>query len=149
MNFMPAARLQKTVRGTCAYYTIRWSVLRKADKYDIQKAVPAMAGLYELYYRGADRKLRLFHFGRAWLGGLRAVIREFTDPTLLKDRPDLQRMLTEYECYYRYSICESLPDLQDLIDFFAASEKIGGGISAASGRYEKVRIKEVTAGEDG
>jgi hypothetical protein len=148
MNFMPAARLEKTVRGNGAYYTVRWSALRKADKYDIQKVVPAMAGLFELYYPGADGRLRFFHFGRVWLGGLRAVIREYTDSTLLKDRPDLRKILTSHDCYYRYSICESLPDQQDLLDFFAASGKTVVGPTASSGRYEQVRVKEITVGEN-
>lgn len=140
---MPTARLDKIVRANRAYYTIRWSPLRKAEKYDIQKTVPAMSGLYELYYRGRDGRLRLFHYGKAWLGGLRAVIREFTDPDLMKDRPDLRQVLLSHECFYRFSICNSLPDLEDLLGFFSASEKRTDERIPTSGRYEKIRIKEV------
>lgn len=147
MDFVPAARTEKTVRDGRAYYTIRWSALRKADRYEIQKTVPAMAGLYELYYRDPDGLWRLFHYGRAWLGGLRAVIREFTDPDLMRDRKDLREILRTRPCYYRFSVCESREDLQDILYFFDGSRQEGEEAAREpSGRYAEIRIKENPAG---
>ncbi len=133
--------VEKLVRGGKAFYTVNWSPMRKADKYDIQKVVPARAGLFELYYKDGRGKLRLFHFGKVWLGGLRAVIREMTDPILMKDRPDFQKLLSTRECFYRYCLCDSLPDLEDVLHFFSKEEK---EVSEASGRYSEIRLKEAS-----
>jgi hypothetical protein len=100
-----------------------------------------MAGLFELYYKDEAGKLFLFHSGKVWLGGLRAVIRETTDPILVKDRPDLVKILTHHLCYYRFSVCESLPDMEDLFGFF--SRTTGAPRTSATGRYDEVRVKEV------
>ena len=32
------------------YYTLTWTALTRADKYKITTSVPAIAGMYELYY---------------------------------------------------------------------------------------------------
>lgn len=142
-GFYPAARLHKDLRRGRAYYTIRWSPLRPANRYEIGKIVPAMSGIYELYYRAEDGRLRLFHYGKAWLGGLRAVIREYTDPELMKDRPDIRTVLSARACFYRFSVCDSLPDMEDLISFFSASENRGGPPAASSGRYSEIRLNEI------
>lgn len=141
MNSVPQTIVHKFVKDRTAYFTIHWSPIIRVDKYEIQRTVPAMAGIFELFYRGKDRKLHLFHYGVAWLGGLRAVIREMTDPVLLKDRPDIQRVLKDYECYYRFVVCESREDLEDLLAFFRKTK--GAPERAASGRYENVRLKEL------
>jgi hypothetical protein len=107
MQVVPTTRVEKKVKDEVAYYTVFWSSIKRVDKYDIQRTVPAMAGIFELFYRGDDRKLHLFYYGKAWLGGLRAVIREMTDPILMKDRPDIQDILKKHECYYRFAVCES------------------------------------------
>ena len=48
------------------YYTVRWSNLRKADKYDIVKMVPSVSGIFELYYMDDKKKLNLFFFSKAY-----------------------------------------------------------------------------------
>ncbi|MFQ3620012.1 MAG: hypothetical protein SNJ78_03595 [Spirochaetales bacterium] len=141
MNSISAFRIKKAVQNQTVYYTLHWSPIKRVNKYDIQKTVPAMAGMFELFYRGKDHKLYLFHYGRAWLGGLRAVIREMTDATLMKDRPDIQRILNNYECFYRFVICESREDLEDLMGFFQKEQ--GAPQIAASKRYKDVRLKEI------
>ena len=147
MDFLPAARLDKTVRDDRAYYTIIWSPLRKADRYDIQKTVPAMAGLYELYYRDDGNSCHLFHYGRAWLGGLRAVIREFTDPDLMKDRPDIRDILKARPCYYRFTVCESREDMEDILYYFAGFRRKGADtVRVSSGRYGEIRVKQAKIG---
>ncbi|HOV38520.1 MAG TPA: hypothetical protein PLG79_07360 [Spirochaetales bacterium] len=141
MQVVPTTRVEKKVKDGVAYYTVFWSSIKQVDKYDIQRTVPAMAGIFELFYRGDDRKLHLFYYGKAWLGGLRAVIREMTDPILMKDRPDIQDILKKHECYYRFAVCESREDMEDLIGFFARTS--GTPQPAASGRYKDVRLKEI------
>jgi hypothetical protein len=143
MDILPTALIQKEVRGSRVYYRINWSPIRKAEKYDIQKTVPAMAGVYELYYRDAEGKLTLFYYGKAWLGGLRAVIRELTDPILLKQRPDLLAIVSKHECHYRFVQCDSLPDMEDILNYISLSCKRDPKEFPPSGRYDEIRVKEV------
>ncbi|MDR3201197.1 MAG: hypothetical protein LBT68_07030 [Spirochaetales bacterium] len=143
MDVLPVAVVQKEVRGARAYYTVSWSPLQKAEKYTIQKSVPAMSGLYELYFRNAEGKLNLFYYDKAWLGGLRAMIRELTDPILLQQRPELLAIVSKHECFYRFVQCDSLPDMEDILSWISVSCKHGEGGLAPSGRYEEIRVKEV------
>ena len=57
---------QKLVRARDVFYTVSWSRLRKADKYEIITSVPSEAGIYELYYMDDWEKLCLFHVGKSW-----------------------------------------------------------------------------------
>ncbi|MDR1178983.1 MAG: hypothetical protein LBK44_00630 [Spirochaetales bacterium] len=145
MNVLSTALVQKEEKGGLVYYTINWSALRKAEKYDIQKFVPAMAGVYELYYKDAGAGMMLFHYGKAWLGGLRAVIRELTDPILLKQRPELLAVVSKHECYYRFVQCSSLPDMEDILHWIAVSCKHAEKEFPPSGRYKEIRVKEIDA----
>jgi hypothetical protein len=143
MDVLPVALVRKEEMGGRAYYTINWSPLRKAEKYDIQKTVPAMSGVYELYYRDSEGKMKLFHYGKAWLGGLRAIIRELTDPILLKQKPDLLAIVSKHECFYRFFQCSSLPDMEDILNWIAVSCGRGAQEFPPSGRYGEVRVKEI------
>jgi hypothetical protein len=143
MDILPTAVIQKEEKGSRVYYTINWSPLRKAEKYDIQKSVPAMSGVYELYYRDSEGKPALFYYGKAWLGGLRAVIRELTDPILLKQRPELLAIVSKHECSYRYAQCDSLPDMEDVLHWIAVSFGRGEKEFPPSGRYAEIRVKEI------
>ena len=143
MDVLPVALVQKNEKGGFAYYTIHWSPMRKADKYDIQKTVPAMSGVYELYYKDSEGKMALFHFGKAWLGGLRAIIRELTDPVLLKQRPELLAIVSKHECHYRFVQSDSLPDMEDILSWIAVSCKRSEKEFPPSGRYAEIRVKEI------
>ena len=143
MDVLPTALVQKDVKGNRAYYTISWSPFYKAEKYGIQKIVPAMAGLYELYYRNSEGTMTIFYYGKAWLGGLRAIIRELTDPILLKQRPELLAIVSKHECYYRFVVCSSLPDMEDILNFITISYKRNTRDYPPSGRYADIRIKEI------
>jgi hypothetical protein len=145
MDVLPTALVQKEEKGGRVYYTINWSPFRKAEKYDIQKYVPAMSGVYELYYKDAEGKLTLFHYGKAWLGGLRAIIRELTDPVLLKQRPELLAIVSKHECHYRFVQCDSLPDMEDILNWITVSCKRSEKEFPPSGRYGEIRVKEVDA----
>ena len=143
MDVLPVALIQKEEKGGRAYYTINWSPMRKAEKYDIQKFVPAMSGVYELYYRNSEGDMTLFHFGKAWLGGLRAILRELTDPILLKQRPELLAIVSKHQCSYRFVQCDSLPDMEDILNWIAVSYKRSTKEFPPSGRYAEIRVKEI------
>jgi hypothetical protein len=138
------AEIKKEEEGRNVYFTISWSKLRKADKYDIHRAVPAMGGMCELYYKDRYGKLNLFCVSRSWYGGLRSNIRELTDPLIEKDPRRLQ-VLLEYkdEIYYRYSLTESLNDMNDILFFFMETYSPGSKVTEPSGRYDKVFVNEV------
>ena len=99
-----------------AYFTVRWSPILKADRHQIIGSVPAVAGLFELYYQDKSGGLNLFHLGNAWYGGLRSWIRGATDPTVETD-PGRRKILNDHPCYYRYCMSNSHPDIQDVLFF--------------------------------
>ncbi len=140
------AVIRKTEEGPSAYFTIKWSKIRKADKYDIHKAVPAMGGMCELYYKDKEGKLNLFCVSRSWYGGLRSNIRELTDPLIEKD-PHRLKILLEHkdEIYYRYSLTESLNDMNDVLFFFMSLYAPDVRVAEPSGRYEQIFVNEVDA----
>jgi len=141
---MPAEgpRLEKRLRGRRAYYSIHWSRLKKAEKFAISREVPAMAGFFELYFRDTDGRLKLFYYAKVWLGGLRSAIRARTDPSLvLGDEPHL-KVLKKHECWYRYFVCPFKLDMDDIVHFFARTDR-SGKPEASSGRYEEIYLKEL------
>ncbi|MEJ2663334.1 MAG: hypothetical protein P8107_04695, partial [Spirochaetia bacterium] len=94
-------QISKQVDRDVAVYTIRWSALRKAEKYDIIKTVPSMSGIFELYFQDEKKKLNLFLFSKVWYGGLKHQLRKFTDVELEKDEKR-RYILDHFDCYYRY-----------------------------------------------
>ena len=76
------AEVTKLVEAPDVYYTVFWSRLRKADRYEIITKVPSVSGIFELYYQDEHKQLNLFHIAKAWYGGLRTALRKATDPEL-------------------------------------------------------------------
>jgi hypothetical protein len=136
--------VQKLVRGAAAYFTVSWSRLSKSDKYDIIKSVPSEAGIYELYYKDEKDKLCLFYVGKSWYGGLRNELRARTDVELEKD-PARRAILDEKNCWYRWTLISSSDDMADILWFFAQTYLPGTLSVKASGRYERVYVKEIDA----
>jgi hypothetical protein len=136
-------------KGDDGYFTVSWSPLVRADKYEIHKKVPAMGGVAELYYRDAAGRLFLFRIARSWYGGLRAILREGTDPELERDER-LRAITTEHKdrLYYRYSLCESSKDIDDVLFFLYESLSPGEHKAAHSGRYERIFLEEIDGGEE-
>jgi hypothetical protein len=135
-------------RGDDGYFTVSWSPLYKADKYDIHLTVPAVGGVAELYYRDEAGRLTLFRLARSWFGGLRAIIREGTDPELEKD--ERLRALVELHkdsLFYRYSMSESKEDLDDVLFFLHECFSPGKHGAEHSGRYERIFLNEIDADE--
>jgi hypothetical protein len=131
----------KQVRGGDVFFTITWSPLAQADKFLINASVPAMAGIFELYYLDEKKKLRLICIQRVWYGGLRSRLRMVTDPELAED-PKRKELLETHECYFRYSLTNSSEDMADILFFFASNRPVARGCANPSGRYATVFVKE-------
>ena len=142
MDRRPSVR--KLVRGRDAYFTVGWSHLATGDKYQIVRSVPSEAGVFELYYKDAEGKLCLFHVGKSWYGGLRNEIRIRTDPELEQDARR-RSILTDKECWYRWSLISNSDDMTDLMFFFGRTYLPDLPSIEHSGRYERIFVKEVDA----
>jgi hypothetical protein len=127
-------------RGS-AYFTIYWSRLSKCDKYRIISSVPSDAGIYELYSMDPKGKLNLFYMGKSWYGGLRNELRFHADPETETDKAR-KAILDKFDCYYRYSLIESSPDMSDILFFFARTYFPDTKAYSPSGRYENIFVKE-------
>lgn len=138
----------KAVKDDEVYYTLPWSPLARAEKYEVARRVPAMGGLAELYYKDEGGRLALFRIERSYYGGLRAAIRERSDPALEKDPRRLALLVAnEGRIYYRYVLCETGEDLDDLMFYFHESYAPGTHGLEDSGRYARIRVKEIDTGE--
>ena len=131
----------KSVEAASAYYLIKWSRLEKCNKYRILAAVPAMAGIYELYYEDRSNSLHLFYLGEAWFGGIRTALREKTDPELTRNEKRA-RVLKDFPCYYRYSVTGSHKDMADIIFFFSQTYRPESRTVEDSGRYADIYVRE-------
>lgn len=136
--------ISKVVEAGNAYFTLRWSRLTKADKYEIIKTVPAMAGIFELYYMDRKKKLNLFYMGKVWIGGLRSRIRTLTDPEIEMD-VKRREVLEKFDCYYRYSLTDHQSDLDDVFFFFAGRHFPHETKAAHSGRYIQILVDEISS----
>jgi len=104
--------ISSTVKKGEAYYTLVWSPLKKADKYEVTLKVPSVAGLFELYRMDENKKLNLLSVTHAWYGGLRSQIRAAIDPEATHDPVKIAE-LEDAELYYRYQrmyLNEKAPD---------------------------------------
>jgi hypothetical protein len=135
--------ITKEEDGETAYFTVRWSNLRKADKYDIAKAVPSMSGVFELYYMDEKKKLCLFYFAKAYYGGLRNTIRKCTDEEQEIDA-GRKKIISTYDIYFRYTLSDSYKDMCDVFYFFARTIHPDFSESEASGRFANIFVKEIT-----
>jgi hypothetical protein len=136
-------QISKQVDRDVAVYTIRWSALRKAEKYDIIKTVPSMSGIFELYFQDEKKKLNLFLFSKVWYGGLKHQLRKFTDVELEKDEKR-RYILDHFDCYYRYALTNSYNDMCDILYFFSRTYLPGSPAPAHSGRYADIIVHEVS-----
>jgi hypothetical protein len=135
-------RLEKMVKNRDAYFSLYWSELRKAEKYDISRHVPSMAGIYELYYRDEHGRIHLMSISRAWYGGLRSKLRIDTDPELVTDAR-FRQILETYDVYYRYTLTNSMGDMVDVLYFFSKSYLPGRPAPGDSGRYANIFLEEI------
>ena len=128
-------------RGKEVHYFVKWSPLAKAERWTINAKVPAVAGIYEVYWMDDHEHLRMLSVGRTHYGGLRSELRRLTDPELNEDR-EAKKTLEEEEIWFRYAPCNSALIMADVIWFFMKTyfpEKPGVD---HSGRYEKLFMSE-------
>jgi hypothetical protein len=126
-----------------AYFIVRWSRLRKAEKYDIAKAVPSVSGVFELYFMDEKKKLNLFYFAKAYYGGLRYALRKCTDEEMETDATR-KKIISTHDVYYRYSMSSSFNDICDVFFFFAKTYTPDMAVDESSGRYKNIFVHEVS-----
>lgn len=131
----------KKVKNGTAVYNVNWSALQKVHKYNISVRVPARPGIFELYYKTGEKGFKLFYMERVWYGGLRAEIRRASDPDSVTDR-SRRKVLSDEECYYRYTIVESKEDMKDLLHEYSAALLPERTPPAHSGRYSRIFIDD-------
>ena len=133
--------IQFRVRGDDVYYHISWSPLIKADRWTINARVPAMGGVYEIYWRDDHHKLRMLAVGDTHYGGLRSELRRITDPELITE-PGLIKILEEREIWFRYALSDSTAIMADVVWFFRATYFPENPGVDHSGRYKKIFLQE-------
>ncbi len=138
---MREPKITKAVDGTSVYYTIFWSRLRKAEKYDIVAKVPSVSGIFELYYQDDKKKLNLLYVAKAFYGGLMNELRRRTDPEL-EDNQRRREILSTRDCYYRYAPSESYKDMSDILYFFSSTYFPDKDLHEHSGRFTEIYVKE-------
>lgn len=124
-----------------AYYTVVWSPLKKADKYEITLKVPSVAGLYELYRMDKEKKLNLLSVTHAWYGGLRSQLRAAVDPELTDD-PVRKAEIENAELYFRYAPSDSLDNILDVVWFLHTTYFPNDVRVDHSGRYPRMYLNE-------
>lgn len=135
--------VSKKVEENSVYFILRWSCIKKVDKFEIISRVPSMPGIFELYFMDNKKKLNLFFLARAYYGGLRYMIRKRTDPEL-EDDCERRKILNSYTCYYRYTVLQSYGDMSDILYFFKQTYCLEQPGITDSGRYEHIFVEEKT-----
>ena len=122
------------------YYSVEWSALAKADKYEIIKKVPSVAGVFEIYWMDENKRLRMFFIGQTNYGGLRSEIRRVTDPELCAADAEAKKTLEEKEIWYRFAPTDSAKVMADVIWFFMQKYFPENTSVKHSGRYKDDNI---------
>ena len=130
------------VKKEDAYYTVQWSALAKADKYEINSKVPTFGGIFEVYWMDESEKLRLFIVGQTNYGGLRSELRRLTDPELCKNDEKAKKILEEKDIWYRYASTDSANIMADVVWFFMQTYFPERSSTSHSGRYKNIFLKE-------
>ena len=123
------------------HYFVKWSPLAVADRWEINAKVPAVAGIYEMYWMDDHKHLRLFNVGQTHYGGLRSELRRLTDPDL-SDDAKTRKILEEKEIWYRYAPSNSAPEMADVVWFFMTTYFPENPGVEHSGRYRKIFLTE-------
>jgi len=128
-------------KGSAVYYNIQWSPLDLAERWTINAKVPAVAGIYEIYWMDDHDHLRMMAVGNTHYGGLRSELRRLTDPELTQDKK-LRETLENEEIWFRYAPCNSAKMMSDVVWFFRVTYFPENPGVSHSGRFEKIYIKE-------
>ncbi|MDR3138601.1 MAG: hypothetical protein LBT95_02885, partial [Treponema sp.] len=104
-------------RGKDVFYLVNWSPMSLADRWTINAKVPAVAGIYEIYWMDDHRHLRMLSLGDTHYGGLRSEIRRLTDPELTGN-PKRAKILADEKIWFRYAPTNSGAVMADVVWFF-------------------------------
>ena len=133
--------IHKSVNGPDAYFTVNWAPILPADKYTVLKKIPAMSGIFKLFYEDPYKKLILLDMDIAWYGGLRSSLRDYSDPFKEYD-PEIRVILETKKLFCRYTMSESFRDLTDVLSLLAIEEYENPEDFKDSGRYKKIFLRE-------
>jgi len=128
-------------KGEEVYYIVQWSPLALADKYFINSSVPAVGGVYEIYWMDDHNHLRMLAVGDTHFGGLRSEIRRLTDPELVVDLKAKETLENE-EIWFRYAPSHSADVMSDVVWFFRKTYFPENPGVEHSGRFKKIFMKE-------
>jgi hypothetical protein len=128
-------------KGEDVYYFISWSPLETADRWAIGAKVPAVAGIYEIYWMDDHNHLRMLSVGQTHYGGLRSELRRLTDAELSTDQA-ARTILENEEIWFRYSPTNSAATMADVVWFFRQTYFPDNPGVSHSGRYRKIFLKE-------
>ena len=128
-------------KDNCVYYYVQWSQLTLAERWTINAKVPAIAGIYEIYWMDDHNHLRMLAVGATHYGGLRSELRRLTDPELTQD-PKMRETLENNEIWFRYAPANSADTMSDVIWFFRKTYFPENPGVEHSGRFEKIFLKE-------
>ena len=129
------------VKNESVYYYVQWSPLTQADRWTINSRVPAIAGIYEIYWMDDHDHLRMLAVGNTHYGGLRSELRRLTDPELTLDAKT-RKTLEDEEIWFRYAPSNSAKTMADVVWFFRKTYFPEEPGVQHSGRYEKIFLKE-------
>jgi len=134
-------RIKYFCKGPDVYYTLTWTPLQLADKYQIVSSVPSVPGIYELFWKDESSRLHRLGLDAAWFGGLRNTIREKTDH-ILEDNAKKAKILSEFPIYYRYVLCDSWKIIQDVMFYkLSVYPRLKESLQS-SNRYRKIFLNE-------
>ena len=128
-------------KGEEVYYSINWSPLELAERWTINSKVPAVAGVYEIYWMDDRDHLRMLAVGDTHYGGLRSELRRLTDPELCLNPKDRETLENE-EIWFRYTTCHSADIMSDVVWFFRKTYFPENPGVEHSGRFKKIFMKE-------
>jgi hypothetical protein len=128
-------------KGKDVFYFVRWSPLAQADRWAINAKVPAVAGIYEIYWMDDHNHLRMLSVGDTHYGGLRSEIRRLTDPELVED-PKAAKILEDEEIWFRYAPTNSAAVMADVVWFFRKTYFPENPGVDHSGRYRRIYMNE-------
>ena len=129
------------VKGENAYYYVQWSPLAIAERWTISSKVPAVAGVYEIYWMDDHDHLRMLAVGNTHYGGLRSELRRLTDSELTLDEK-AKKILEDEEIWFRYAPTNSAAAMADVVWFFRVTYFPEDPGVEPSGLYKKVFLKE-------
>jgi hypothetical protein len=128
-------------KGDEVYYYLQWSPLSLAERWTINSSVPAVAGVYEIYWMDEHEHLRMMAVGNTHYGGLRSELRRLTDPELTLD-PKTRETLENKEIWFRYAPSNSAKAMADVVWFFRKTYFPENPGVEHSGRFKKIFMKE-------